>query len=478
MKIIGLRESFQSRKFRYGGYATLLAVIALAIVIAVNVVVDLVPLRLDLTENQIYSISEQTRQVLSKLQSDVTVATISKTGQENTMIKEILGKYAAASGRVKLINMDPERNPGWSKKYDKSGTGLREGTLVVISGEKYKAIEQWDLYDYTQQDENSQPEASSLLVEQRVTSAIQFVTADRNITIYNLQGHGEESLSGAGLLSPVENENFATQELQLLTLSAVPAEADILLVLSPKSDLTQDEAEKVRNYLKAGGRMLIAMDLQEKAFPNFEEVLAAYGVRVDSVLAVEGDSQHFVSLPLYLVPNLEYHDILSPLTSQDMQVLFPNSQVISILDLKKKSLKHEALLKTSTDSWAKTNWRSMDSYAKQKGDVEGPLTLAMAVTDPAADPAAGKDTKLVVFGSSVFLSAQDSAPGNLDLFMNSLNWLREKKDDMTIRAKNLMQFRLRFTEFQSLLFSGIVVILMPLIVFGLGLVTWLRRRHL
>lgn len=478
MKKIGLRESFQSRKFRYGGYATLLVVIAMAIVIAINVLVDLIPLRLDLTQNQLYSISDQTKQVLTKLKSEVTVASITKVGQENTMVKEILAKYTAASKKVKLISVDPERNPGWSKKYDKNGTGLREGTLVVICGEKFKTIEQWDFYDYSQQDQNSQPQASSLKVEQRLTSAIQFVTADRNTTVYNLQGHGEESLGSSNLLTPIENENYATKDLTLLTIGAIPADADILIVLSPKSDLTQEDAEKVRNYLKAGGRMVIAMDLVEKTFPNFQEVLSGYGVRVDPVLAVEGDNKHYVSLPLYLVPNLESHDILSPLSSQEMQVLFPNSQTLSILDLKKKSLKHEALLKTSENSWAKSDWKTMKTYAKEKNDAEGPLTLAMAITDPAADPAKGKDTKLVVFASSAFLSAIDSAPGNQDLFMNSLSWLSEKKEDITIRAKNLMQFRLRFTEFQSLLFSGIIVILMPLLVFGLGLATWLRRRHL
>jgi ABC-2 type transport system permease protein len=479
VKRIGLLDSFKSKKFRYGGYATLMVVIAIAIVIAINLLVDLVPLRLDMTQNQLYSISDQTKQVLSKLKADVTIATISKVGQENAMIKEVLAKYTAISKKVKLTNVDPERNPGWSKQYDKSGGGLREGTLVVISGSKFKTIEQWDLYDYSQQDQNSQPQASSLRVEQRVTSAIQFVTAEKNITVYNLQDHGEESLSGAGLLNSIENENFATKDLALLTLTAVPSDADIVTVLAPKSDLTQEDAEKLRTYLKNGGRMVIALDLMEKPFSNFLEVLSAYGIRLDSVLVVEGDSQHYVNTPFWLVPKMEFHDILSPLSSKNMPILFPQAQAISVLDLRKKSLKQEPLLRSTENSWAKTSWRNLKSLAKEKGDIDGPLTVAMAITDPAsADPTKSKDTKLVVFGSSAFLGFQDSAPGNLDLFMNSLNWLRDQKEDITIRAKNLMQFRLRINEFQSLLFSGIVVILMPLLVFGWGLVTWLRRRHL
>jgi hypothetical protein len=53
-------ESLSTRKLRFGGYATLLIVGALAVVLVINVLVGQIPGKLDLTKNKIYSLSEET----------------------------------------------------------------------------------------------------------------------------------------------------------------------------------------------------------------------------------------------------------------------------------------------------------------------------------------------------------------------------------------------------------------------------------
>ncbi|MBE3131150.1 MAG: Gldg family protein, partial [Acidobacteria bacterium] len=123
MKAQTLFRSLRSSKFRHGGYATLMIVAALAVIVAVNILVDLVPAKLDLTENRLFSLSEETLRILRGLSSDVTITSITRKGSEDPTIKEILARYAQTSGRVKLAAVDPERNPGWSKSYDATGNG-------------------------------------------------------------------------------------------------------------------------------------------------------------------------------------------------------------------------------------------------------------------------------------------------------------------------------------------------------------------
>jgi ABC-type uncharacterized transport system involved in gliding motility auxiliary subunit len=183
--------------------------------------------------------------------------------------------------------------------------------------------------------------------------------------------------------------------------------------------------------------------------------------------------------PLYVIPSLEYHDILAPLRTNNYAIILPGPQVIQTLELKKRTLKVEALLTSSSKSWGKMNITNAKTVSKESGDLSGPFTLAVAITDPAADPSR-KDTKLIVVGNIQFLSQNltSQIPGNGDFFMNSLDWLREQKQNISIRAKNLLQMRLTLTNLQALLFSGIVVILMPLLVLGAGFIVWMRRRHL
>jgi ABC-2 type transport system permease protein len=480
-------ESFSGRKVRYGGYATLLVVGALAAIIAVNVLVDQIPGKLDLTHNKIYTLAPETYKLLDSLKSDVTVTTIGKQGSEDPTVKTILAKYAAHGGRVKLATVDPDLNPGWAKQYDTSGQGLGAGSLVVISGKKFKTIGVYDMYNYDTSNydptnPNSQPRLTSLSIEQRLTSAIQYVTAAKNLTIYALTGHGETTLASVGLNSAVSNENYEVKELNLLTEKAVPADADIVLVMAPKKDLSTEDADKLRAWLAGGGRMVVLMDVITSAnpTPDLASLLAAYGVEVQNVVVVEGDQNKVAAQnPLFIIPTLEYHDILSPLRTNNYDMVLIGAQAVRTLDLKKRTLKIEPLLTSSAKSYGKTDIANAKSVDRAPRDVSGPFNLAVAITDPAPDPAK-QDTRLVVVGNVKFLQGGMPAqvPGNGDFFMNSIGWLKGQKESISIRPKDVSQMRLSLSNLEALLFSALVVIVLPLLILGSGLVVWLRRRHL
>jgi ABC-2 type transport system permease protein len=472
--------SLRSSKFRHGGYATLMIVAALAVIIAVNLLVDQVPAKLDLTENKLFSLSEETLKILGGLSSDVTITSISRKASEDPTVKEILSRYAQKSGHVKLATVDPERNPGWSKQYDATGSGLREGSLVVARGARFRTIDVLDMYNYDMS--GQQPRLTSLSVEQKVSSALAYVTADRNVTAYALQGHGEQTLAGYGLTGAVDAENYERQELNLLTLAAVPAEADMVLVLSPKSDVPAQEAEKLRAYLASGGRALFLLDVQNKAesLPNLAAVLRSYGVAMRNLLVVETDANRAAyGNPLFLVPNQESHEILAPLRAKNYPILMPFAQPIQSLELRKNTLTIAPLLTSTAQAFAKANSGNIGNLRREAGDAGGPFTVAVAITDPAAEPG-GRDTRIVVIGASTFLVSEVAAqaPGNTDFFLNCMGWLKEKKDTISIRAKSMIEFPLNLNSAQRWIFSAVVVILMPLIILGWGFIVWMKRRHL
>jgi len=480
-------ESLSSRKLRFGGYATLLIVAALAVVIVINVLVDQIPGKVDLTKNKIYSLSEETYKLLDSLKTDVTVTTIGKQGSEDPTVKTILGKYAAHSRHVRMQTLDPDMNPGWTRQYDTTGQGLGAGALVVASGKKFKTIGVYDMYNYDTSNydptnPNSQPQLTSLSIELRVTSAIQYVSADKNVTAYVLNGHGELTLGALGMNNAVSNENYETKELNLLTEKAVPADANIVVVLAPKKDLAPEDADKLRAWLAGGGRMAVLMDVitPGNQMPNLAGLLKTYGVEVQNVVVVEGDQNKVAAQnPLFVIPSLEYHDILSPLRTNKYDVVLIGAQAVRTLELKKKSLKIEPLLTSSAKSYGKRDIANAKSVQKEVGDLPGPFTLAVAITDPAPDPGA-QDTKLVVVGDVKFLQSglPSQVPGNGDFFMNSLGWLKGQKESLTIRPKNVQQMRLSISNLLALLLSGVVVIVLPLLILGAGFVVWMRRRHL
>ena len=466
-----------NRKLRFGGYATLLTLLVIAALIGLNLLVDQIPLRLDLTRNKVYSLSEQTLGVLLGLKSEVTISHLLKSGSEDPQIREVLRRYDISSPRILLDTIDPERNPGWARQHDPAGAGLREGTLVVASADRFKVIERADMYSFSYQDPEAPPTITALALEQRLTSAILYVTTLRNPLLYVLQGHGEDTLAELGIQHALENENYDVKELNLLTLPGVPADADLVAVINPKNDLTGPDLDKLDEYLTRGGRALVACD--PRPLPNLYQLLAGYGLAFRPMLIVEGSSRRHTGNPLFLLPELHLHDITRPLRANDIPLVLPLSQAVEILPLKKRSLLHEPLAQSSPDSWGKLRYLDIRTMEKESGDAGGPFALAVAVSDP-SDEGRPQDTRLLVFGSYRFLTQPffSLTPGNSDFFINGVNWLNGREESLTIRPKELVQYPLTLNRTLRLLYTAIVVILMPLAVLLAGLVVWLRRRHL
>jgi len=147
--------------------------------------------------------------------------------------------------------------------------------------------------------------------------------------------------------------------------------------------------------------------------------------------------------------------------------------------MKKRSLKIEPLLVTSENSWAKVNMEAT-TLEKEEGDIEGPINIAVAITDEIYKDNETKETKLVVISNADFLgsSLASQVPGNTNFFMNSLNWLQDREENISIRPKSLTVPRLNINASQQLILAGVVVILIPLAILASGLFVWLRRRHL
>ncbi|NLL70195.1 MAG: GldG family protein, partial [Epulopiscium sp.] len=278
MKRINIKQSFHNKKFKYGGYATLVTIIFIAILVVINLVVEQMGIKVDLTRNELYSLSQQTYDILNDLQEDVTIYGLYETGREQTMVTEILERYANRSKKVHIEYKDPILYPQFAMQYDKEGKGVGVGSIIVESGNKFKVISQYDLvnYNYNPYDP-TQAQAESLAIEQRVTAAIDYVTSDKNPMIYTLVGHNEDQLPFI-VKEQLERENYTLEELNLLTSDKELGQDDTLFIATPKRDITQEEDEKVRQFLEKGGRAIFLLDFVEEDLPIFEDLLKSYGV--------------------------------------------------------------------------------------------------------------------------------------------------------------------------------------------------------
>ena len=120
-----------------------------------------------------------------------------------------------------------------------------------------------------------------------------------------------------------------------------------------------------------------------------------------------------------------------------------------------------------------------------KGDLAGPVSLAAAVSAPAPDAPANADkpdapkpeTRIVVFGDSDFVSNRWlGIPGNRDLFLNSVNWLAQQENMISIRPRDPEDRRITLTAGQDAFIRLLALLIIPGGIIAAGVYTWWRRR--
>ena len=132
-----IRELLANPKLKYGGYASLVTLAVIIGIIVLNVVVDQFDVQVDMTDYGVYTLSEQTRDILDELNEDVTIYVLASRNAEPAQIMEALARYEQASPRIRVQTIDAEKNPGFAAQYDPEGEGLRNGSLVVVTEDNF-----------------------------------------------------------------------------------------------------------------------------------------------------------------------------------------------------------------------------------------------------------------------------------------------------------------------------------------------------
>ena len=150
----------------------------------------------------------------------------------------------------------------------------------------------------------------------------------------------------------------------------------------------------------------------------------------------------------------------------------------------------QSIVETSDRSWAESDLKDLFagkpvSMNESQGDKKGPVSLAAAVSStPAADASKPDDkdapkpeTRVVVFGDSDFpANSYLGLPGNRDLFMNTVGWLSQQENLISIRPKDADDRRLTLTAAQQNNIMVLSLLIIPGLIFGSGVYSWWRRR--
>lgn len=105
-------ETQNSRRFKYGINVTITVIVALAIAVILNIISykRLAHLRMDMTATRLYSLSDQTKKLLGKMDKDVQIVTlITRNAEEFNKAKDLITEYDNYSKHITVEHIDPAR---------------------------------------------------------------------------------------------------------------------------------------------------------------------------------------------------------------------------------------------------------------------------------------------------------------------------------------------------------------------------------
>ena len=470
------RQALNTRTAKVGGYSFVLSLVVLAILIAVNVLASKLPTswtQFDISAAQLYSLTSDTKVVVTNLQQDVTIYWISQAGKEDTVIQKLLDRYAELSDHITVVKKDPDVYPTFAQQYTEET--VTNNSLVVESGDKsryigYDNIYQVDTGSYYTTGSVSQ----SFDGEGQITSAIDYVVSTDLPQVYLLSGHGEAEPSQT-LSDELQRSNYETvSDFSLLNVDAIPEDCDVLLINAPTSDISDEELTMLQDYITNGGKVVVLSGPQEDAdLPNLQILLTNYGVTFTDGVVVDTNRDYYAfTAPYVLMPEIQSSDITDPLKDGDYHVIVPIAQGLTVGETTNGATV-TSLLQTSTDSFSKAAGYAMTTYDKEEGDVDGPFTLAVSVEDSAAGG------RLLWVASDYLLDDMYnsySSGANLDFLMNGLTWMIGDTDAVSIRSKSLNYNYLTISSSSAAWLKICMIGIIPVGFLLLGVDEVLRRR--
>lgn len=472
LKSSGLMQK-DKNAFRGGSYSLIITGVVLAILVVVNVFASVLPKTLtqyDISSTKLYSITSNTKVVVNALEKDVTIYWVVQADQEDAVIENLLNKYDSLSEHIEVVKKNPDIFPTFAEQY--TDQSVQNNSLIVECGERSRFISYSDIYLMDIDNMYSYNYTTSFDGEGAITSAIDYVVSEDLPRLYVLEGHGEAELPNT-FSGQMEKENMEAARLSLLTVDAIPEEADCIIIHSPASDISTEEKDMLADYVAEGGKLLVmAGPTKDDQLENLYSLLSDYGVEAQEGIIVEADRMHYAfQRPYILLPDMSSHAITDSLMEANYFPIMPTSRGMVVNETSGNGTVTE-LLTTSMDSFSKTAGYELTTYDKEEEDIDGPFAVAVSVES-------SNNGKIVWFASSDFLDDMYNAyssGANVDMAMNALSSLIGEREAIAIRSKSLNYNYLTISESTGSLLKVTMVGAFPLSYLGIGIFVVLRRR--
>jgi len=461
------QQALRSRSTAYGINSIVSVLLVLGLLGVVNFMASHYPHKIDLTRNKVNSLSDQTVKLVKSLKKPVKVTMFTKAA-EKERFRPLLDNYRNLNpAQFEIEYVDPDREPTRTK-----AAGIKKyGTALLSANGRDSKVED--------------------VTEEKLTNALIKLTKDKTPTLCAIAGHGEKSFTAAeaegydSVRKALVDQSYEVKEINIVQEQGkIPAICDAIAIVGPTKAFFDPEIKAIREYLSNGGRAVIAVDVALKGAPYAPELMAVLGdwnIKPINALIVDPVSRMFnVDASMPIVANFSRSNPVTRDFGANTPSAFPMARPLEIATTA-SGITPESIGKTTAQSFYVTDFKGITGGELKVNPAtapKGPFNVAVAIDGRQKDSKATRNTRIVVFGSSLFAANQYSRFGvNLDFFVNSVSWVLEDESMISIRAKEEGPGKLEMSARTGSIIFWFAVILIPCAIAVSGVVIWVIRRR-
>lgn len=497
------KKPINKRKLKYGSLATAITVVFIAVIVLVNVLVvslsDRFSLKLDLTPQKFFEISQETIDYLGELDEAVDIVvlqdedTLSLGSSYDKQIVEVVKKYALASDNINASFIDMDKNPNYAAKYNDIYKGdIAEGNIVVTNGSKIRVLTANELYNTESYYYYSYITSSK--AEQALTSAVMYVTDTnpKTIGILSVKSPASVEASLDNFRSTLESNGYDLVDIDLMSVEKIDSSIDMILIPAPLNDFTSAMTEKLTDYLynngELGKNVFYMANYDQNSTPNLDTFLAEWGIEVGDGYIYETDDNLRQVAPVYGMQNYITSSVAqiadeenygSMISDSSLPIITPVARPLNLLFDTNNDRETNAILVTSASS-AVIPVEADNSYNIEDSQTGVQNVMVMGTKFITNDNNEKITSNVTVIGSAFLVDyymLTENAYNNGEFIINSINSITGKSNGITILAKSIDAETITISEAQTSILTLIITIIIPLIIVIIGISVAVRRKH-
>lgn len=473
-----IKSCFAKKQFKYGSLSAIFIAVFISIVFLVNIVASILinryNLQIDLSYNQIYDISDQTKSFLKDYQKQTKIILLDKedslknNSPYSIQIYNVAKNIAAQSESIKLEFVDLDENPNFASTY--SNLSITTGGILVVDNEnnaQFLSPSSMFSQSYNNMGQTTQVTSN---VESSIAHALEFISGQNPVRTAVINGHSELDISS--ISKYLEDNGYKLNNINLIT-NGIPDETELIMINSPTVDYTDEDIQKLTAYLNKGGALVYFASSTQPSLPNLESLLKSYGIAFTSGTVIETSTNNIAGnsmLSFYAFAD-EYNEYTENISNDKLPIIVNACRPMHIEQVNDLNLQTDIFQTSDTCALWPSDDPNFDYHSAKKSSFALAIGAQKKVNDQ-------KTTKVTAFSNIQMLAAIDTPTyGNGELILSAFGETADHKSKITILPKSMSYPPLGINMTQAAIIGFLFIAVIPIAIAIVGFVVCYRRKR-